>query len=146
MGREDVLKPRILLFEDNDTLRTTLKHLLDDLDYEVHTFSDPGMCPLYYSSNHGCLSDDSCSDIILSDVHMPVETGLEFVKKRLNYGCKIKCRALMSADWNDSDLQYAEDIGCKVFSKPFDLEELLDWLDNCRQQIDQNRILSDLNF
>ncbi len=140
------MKPRILVFEDNDTLRTTLKHLLDDLDYEVHTFSDPGMCPLFSSSTHRCLLDDSCSDIILSDVHMPVETGLEFIKKRLNFGCKIKFRALMSADWSDSDLEYAKDIGCKVFNKPFDVEELLTWLDDCRKQIDHKRILADLKY
>ena len=140
--RKDRLKARILVFEDNDTLRNTLKHLLNDLNYEVHTFADPGMCPMYYSSDHRCLQDDACSDIILSDVHMPVETGLEFIRKRLNHGCKIKFRALMSADWNDSDLQIAKDIGCKVFNKPFDIAELLNWLDSCRRQIDHKRALA----
>lgn len=138
------MKPRILVFEDNDTLRNTLKHLLNDLNYEVHTFSDPGMCPLYYSSDHHCLSDDSCSDIIISDVNMPIETGLEFIRKRLDHGCKIKFRALMSADWNEKDLQFAKDIGCKVFSKPFDMQELLQWLEHCRKQIDHKRTLSNL--
>ena len=98
------MKPRILIFEDDDILRTTLKHLLDSLDYDVLTFSDPGMCPLYYSSNFKCLLDDSCSDIILSDVDMPVENGLEFINKRFNKGCKTKFRALMSADWNLANL------------------------------------------
>jgi CheY-like chemotaxis protein len=137
------LKPRVLIFEDNDILRFTLKNILDDLGYEVHAFSNPGMCPLYYSSSHSCLSDYSCSDIIITDVNMPVETGLEFIKNRLNHGCKMKFRAIMSADWNETDLQYAEKMGCKVFSKPFELEDLLRWLDNCRKQIDQNRALSD---
>jgi CheY-like chemotaxis protein len=137
------LKPRVLIFEDYDILRYTLKRILDELGYEVHTFSNPAMCPLYYSSNHNCLLDDSCSDIIISDVDMPFESGLEFFGNRLNNGCKVKFRALMSADWNESDLQYAEKIGCKVFSKPFDVKELLKWLDNCRKQIDHKRVLSD---
>jgi hypothetical protein len=76
---------------------------------------------------------------------MPVESGLEFIKNRLNLECKIKFRALMSADWTDSGLQFAEKIGCKVFQKPFDLEELLGWLENCQKQINQNRLLSDWN-
>ena len=137
------MKPRVLIFEDNDLLLTTLKKILVGDGYEVYAFSNPGMCPKYLSSNQNCLLDDSCSDIIISDVNMPVETGLEFIKNRLGLGCKIKFRALMSADWIDSDLQYAEKIGCKVFHKPFDLEELLEWLKNCQKQIDQNRVLSD---
>ncbi|MBT8369118.1 MAG: response regulator [Deltaproteobacteria bacterium] len=137
------MKARILIFEDNDLLRSTLKNLLKDYNYEVYTFANPGMCPQYLSSNHNCLLDDSCSDIIISDVNMPVENGLEFIKNMLNWGCKITFRALMSADWTESDLQYAKKIGCKVFRKPFDLEELLGWLENCQKHIDQNRVLSD---
>jgi len=72
---------------------------------------------------------------------MPVETGIEFLKNRLKFGCKVKYRALMSADWTEDDLQYAEEIDCKVFHKPFGLDELLDWLEYCRKQIDQNREL-----
>ena len=139
------MKPRVLIFEDNGFLRSTLKDILVSKGYEVYDFSNPGMCPQYLSSNQNCLWDDSCSDIIISDVNMPVETGLEFIKNRLSLGCKIKFRALMSADWAESDLQYAQKIGCKVFQKPFDLEELLQWLENCQKQIDQNSVLSDWN-
>lgn len=139
------MKPRILIFEDNDFIRSTLKNILVGVGYEVYDFSNPGLCPQYFSSNQNCLWDDSCSDIIISDVNMPVETGLEFIKNRLKVGCKIKFRALMSADWTESELQYAQKIGCKVFHKPFDLEELLEWLENCQKQIDQNRVLSDWN-
>jgi CheY-like chemotaxis protein len=130
------LEPRVLLFEDNDFIRSTLKNILVGVGYEVYDFSNPGLCPQYLSSNQNCLWDDSCSDIIISDVNMPVETGLEFIKNRLKLGCKIKFRALMSADWTESDLQYAQKIGCKVFHKPFDLEELLEWLEQCKKQID----------
>ena len=130
------MRPRVLLFEDNDFIRSTLKNILVGVGYEVYDFSNPGLCPQYLSSNQNCLWDDSCSDIIISDVNMPVETGLEFIKNRLKLGCKIKFRALMSADWTESDLQYAQKIGCKVFHKPFDLEELLEWLEQCKKQID----------
>ena len=49
----------------------------------------------------------------------------------------------MSADWTESGLQYAQKIGCKVFHKPIDLEELLEWRKNCQKQIDHDRVLSD---
>jgi len=136
------LNPRVLIFEDNDILRTTLKSILENLGYEVHLFSSPGMCPLYYSSNQDCLHDDSCSDIIISDIHMPFENGIDCIKNRLKRGCKIRFRALMSADWNDKDLRYADKTGCKVFYKPFDVKELLTWLDTCRRIINQNSTIS----
>ena len=135
------MKARVLLFEDNDILRSALKSILDNNGYKVYDFSNPGMCPQYLSSNDNCLFDDSCSDIIISDVNMPVQTGLELIKNRLGSGCKIKFRALMSGDWNEYDFQYAKKIGCKVFHKPFDIEELLEWLENCQEQIEPNRVL-----
>ena len=45
----------------------------------------------------------------------------------------------MPADCNDVDSFYTEKIGCRVFKKPFDLKELLKWLDNYRKQIDQKK-------
>lgn len=74
---------------------------------------------------------------------MPVENGIDFIRNRIKNGCKIKFRALMSADWNEFDLQRAEKIGCRVFHKPFDMEELISWLDSCRKKIDRRWILSD---
>jgi DNA-binding response OmpR family regulator len=61
------LKPRLLIFEDNDDLLSTLKIILNESGYEVHTFSNPAMYPLYYPSDHDCLLEEPCSDIIISD-------------------------------------------------------------------------------
>jgi len=137
------MKPRILIFEDNDSLRSTLNNLLQELGFEVFTFPDPGMCPLRASGDTGCPLDHACSDIIISDVNMPTETGLEFIKERLKNGCKIKYRALMSGDWSETDLQKAQKLGCRIFHKPFSLDELLQWLNDCRKRIDSERELSD---
>ena len=132
------MKPRVLIFEDSDIVRATLQSILYNLGYEVYSFSNPGMCPRYHSSTQDCLDNDSCSDIIISDIHMPVENGIDFIENRFKHGCKIKYRALMSADWSDRDLRHAEKAGCKVFYKPFDVKELLTWLDACRMEINQN--------
>ena len=72
------MKPRVLIFEDNDSLRSTLNKLLEELGYEVYTFSDPGMCPLHDSANLRSQLYHACSDIIISDVNMPTETGIKF--------------------------------------------------------------------
>lgn len=137
------MRPRVLIFEDNDMIRFTLKGILSGKGYEVHTFSDPGICPLSHGTDHNCLLDRSCSDVIISDINMPFENGLEFIENRLNKGCKAKFLAQMSADWKENDLYRAENLGCKIFSKPFDIEDLLGWLGDCRKKIDNKRVLSD---
>ena len=74
---------------------------------------------------------------------MPTETGLEFIKERLDHGCKINYRALMSADWSDPDMKKAQELGCRIFHKPFNLDDLVQWLNDCVERIDTNRKLSD---
>ena len=137
------MKPRVLIFEDNNLIRSTLDHIIKELGFEVFTFSDPGMCPLRASCDSICPLNHTCSDIIISDVNMPTETGLEFIKERLDHGCKIKFRAMMSADWSDTDVQRAKELGCRIFHKPFNLEELIQWLNDCRKRIESTRELSD---
>jgi CheY-like chemotaxis protein len=138
------MKPRVLVFEDSDILRSALKHLLEELGYEAFVFSNPGLCPVYDSVNHNCTLNHACADIIISDVNMPVQTGLELMKVRKQKGCKIKYRALMSGDWSDPDLQHAQELGCHVFHKPFNLKEMIQWLDDCCERLDPERELSNL--
>ena len=135
---------RVLIFEDDDILRSTLKYILEGLGHEVLTYSDPGLCPVYDSIDHNCPLDHACGDKIISDVNMPTQTGLELMKIRKQKGCKTKYRALMSGDWTDSNLKYAQELGCRVFHKPFNLDELLQWLDDCSKEIEPDRKLSDL--
>ena len=99
-------------------IRSTLKSILGKKGYEVHTYSNPDMCPLYHGADHNCLLDHSCSDVIISDINMPFENGLEFIENRLNKGCKAKFRALMSADWNENDLHHAECWAVKFSANP----------------------------
>ena len=138
------MRPRILVFEDNDILRSTLTHIFSEKGYEVFSYANPGMCLAFGFHNHHCSADHSCADIIISDVNMPIQTGLELIKERQQKGCKVKYRALMSGDWADFDLKYAQELGCHIFHKPFNLIEMLKWLDDCVEQINPERKLSDL--
>ena len=138
------MRPRVLIFEDNDILRSTLESILDGRGYEVFTFSNPGLCQIFDSVDHQCPVDHACTDIIISDVNMPSKTGLELIQERRQKGCKVKYRALMSGEWTDSDLKQAHELGCQIFHKPFNISEVLKWLDNCVGKINCERKLSDL--
>ena len=135
------MKPRVLIFDENEAISSTLKDILDERGYEVFTFVKSGICPLFLSSDHERISDNACSDIIISDLFLPTIDGLKLIKDRIDKGCKVKFRALMSTNWSDSDWQYACKLGCRLFPKPFDLKEMLAWIDNCRQKVDPERKL-----
>jgi DNA-binding response OmpR family regulator len=139
------MKPRVLIFDENDALSVTLKNILVERGYEVFTFSDRGVCPLFHTVDHIAISDSICSDIIISDLYLPNIDGLKLIKDRIDKGCKVKCRALMSTTWSDADWKYANKLGCRLFLKPFDLKEMLEWLDDCSKEIDTQRKLINWN-
>ena len=138
------MRPRILIFEDNDILRATLKYVFNERGYEVFTFSDPRYCRVYDSINHKCPLDHACTDIIISDINMPTKTGLELIKEQQQKGCKVKYRALMSADWTDSSLKEARELDCHIFYKPFNMKKMFQWLNECSEKINSKRKLYDL--
>jgi len=134
------LRPRILIFEDNESLLSTLKLVLSERGYEVFAFSSPEMCQAFDLVDLSCPADVAFADVIISDVNMPTKSGLDLMRERRQKGCKIKYRALMSADWTDADLKSAHRLGCYIFHKPFDLKEMLDWLDGCRDELTRARL------
>ena len=137
------MRLRAFVFEDDDQIRSLLWKLLDRRGYEVFTFPDPGVCPLYISHECQCTLGNACADIILSDVNMPDVRGLDFVEAQLKKGCKCRHIALMSGDWSKADLLRAEGIGCRVFSKPFLIEPISRWLDEVEKATDPQRKLTD---
>lgn len=129
--------------DDDGILRGLLRQILEGRGYEVLTFSNPGLCPLYNEGSCRCTDGEACGDIIISDVSMPNVSGLDFVERQKKMGCKVKNVALMSGAWSGSDVEKAKSLGCKVFQKPFPLAEIEEWLDECEKEIDPGRILTD---
>ena len=138
------MNPRVLIFDYNEDLSITLKNILGERGFDVFTFTDGTVCPLFHLDDHIKISDRVCSDMIISDLYLPTIDGLILIKDRIENGCKVKFRALMSTTWSDDDWKYAHKLGCKLFRKPFDLKEVLKWLDDCAKKIDVDRKLINL--
>jgi CheY-like chemotaxis protein len=136
------MKIRALIFDDDALILALLKEVLERRGYEVFTFSEPGVCPLYKNAEGICTGDHQCADIILSDIRMPNVSGIDLIEKLDKSGCKVKHRALISGSWTPSELAQAKELNCKMFDKPFKIEQLENWLDECEKSIDPNRILS----
>jgi len=51
------MKPRVLIFDENKAISSILKKILDERGFDVFTFTDRGVCPLFHSGNHIRISD-----------------------------------------------------------------------------------------
>jgi len=136
------MRYRVLIFEDNDTIRSALWQFFDSLGYEVFTFPNPSLCPLNEKQFCDCPLDHACSDIILSDINMPRVEGIDFIKIMKRKGCKVNNIAIMSGNWTAEAIEESKKLGFKIIEKPFELEVLKDWLAKCEKGIQKNRKLS----
>jgi CheY-like chemotaxis protein len=132
---------RIILLDDNEVIRSVLSEILVNRGYEVFTFSDPSICPLQITPECRCNANQTCTDIIVSDLDMPNMTGLGFIENQKKKNCKCQHVVLMSGGWTGHDLQRAHELGCKTFAKPFLFDEFFEWLDEVERSIESTREL-----
>ena len=141
------MKPRVIVFEDDETSRQLLTMVLERRGYEVISSSDPTICPIYSNLEESCPHEDACGDFLLTDNRMPRMTGLDFVEAQNRRGCKgiVNNKAVISGTWTQLEREKAETLGCKIFCKPYSLAELLEWLDEQEKKIPPDRKLVALN-
>lgn len=107
---------KILLLEDEYSLRISIEEFLTDLGYEVDGFMD-GMEA--YDAIH-----EKAYDILLLDVNVPSLNGFELLKKLRLDDKKVPAIFLTSmTDMDDLKEGYKRGC-CDYIRKPFDLEEL----------------------
>ena len=118
---------RALIFEDEEEIRKILWRFFNMRRYEVFSYPYPGICPLSSTEKCPCSGDEMCADVILSDLYMPIEKGINFLEQQIKKGCKCKHFALMSGDFSEGDESEAELLSIKIFIKPFKLKEITKW-------------------
>jgi len=107
---------KILLLEDEYSLRISIEEFLSDIGYEVDGFTD-GL------EAHDAVYDKSY-DILLLDVNVPTLDGFEMLKKLREDGVKTPAIFLTSMT-ETADLKEGYKRGCcDYIRKPFDLVEL----------------------
>jgi len=118
---------KVLLVEDEDKLASLLKNAIGD---SFHSFT------LAKDGQEGLEKFLSVSpDIIITDIMMPRLTGLEMAKEVRKVDENIPIVILSAFSESDKFLD-AIDIGVvKYFIKPFDPDELLDYLESVGEKI-----------
>jgi DNA-binding response OmpR family regulator len=132
-----------VIFDDEPAVRQVLGALCARRGYDVFTFPDPGLCPLYVMDRCPCPPGTVCADLLLSDLHMPEVQGLDFVESLLAKACVTPHIALMSAAWSAAAWARAGRLGCRLFTKPFASAEILAWFDTVQAHVAPTRVLLD---
>lgn len=134
---------RTILLEDDDNARELLATLLRKRGHEVYSFSAPSACPLYADPECLCPQDHACGDFLITDNRMPGITGLEFIQRQTAGKCRgaIRNKAIMSGNWTAQEWELATGLGCRLFNKPLDLQELWDWIGERERCIPRDRKL-----
>ncbi|MEW6673871.1 MAG: response regulator [Thermodesulfobacteriota bacterium] len=137
---------RVLIFDDDDSIRKLLWGYFDGRKYEVFTFPDPKSCNLCDIQSCDCPTQEACADIIISDLNMPFMKGLDFLELQIKKGCKCRHLALMSGDLTVADADRAKPLGIKLFKKPFRIREIDEWVKKVEGEIPAGRQLTDWYF
>jgi len=134
-------KIRIILLDDLDSIRNSLSKLLTLSGYEVFSFPSPMICPLQLEPECRCNENQTCTDIIITDLDMPGMSGLKFIQNQKTKNCKCKHIALMSGLWTEEKLNRADELSCKIFIKPVLPNDILRWIKDVTNKTDPDREL-----
>lgn len=113
---------RILVIDDEYAIRVLLKSFLESQDYEVRLAED--------GENALRIFQEFQPEVIISDIMMPVESGLSIVARIRERSPSIKVIYLSAwLDETDTEIRLNEELDnhptYRLIKKPFDLDALL---------------------
>jgi len=123
-------RPRVIIIDDDESVRQLLGRFLSKRGYEVHSFSDPSFCHVYRKHEGGCENHHACADVLITDYKMPHMSGIELLKQQCANSCKQHCsnKAVISGMLTGDEKALISSLGATVFHKPFTLKEIEAWL------------------
>lgn len=120
----DVDRPaRIVVAEDDFEMRRLVADCLRKQGYEVQEAADGGELPLRIEGDLVTRRDPIPLDLFVTDIRMPVYTGLEIVAGLREAGLDMPV-IIMSAFGNPETRERAEALGAALLDKPFKMEQL----------------------
>ncbi len=135
---------RILIIDPEENVRETLGVFCEMLGYEPLFAADASSCRVIHAENQNCAEENPCADIILINQGLPTMTGLEFVERQIEKGCKaaVHCKAIMAKTLTPEEFKLTKTLGCHVLQKPVTYEIMEQWLASVE---DKNREAVEIN-
>ena len=131
-------KMRIMIFDDEELILALFKDFFSPTDYEVLTFREPVVCPIYDHRSGSCPALFPCADAVITDFRMPGMNGFELLEKQVRMGCalSIQSKAMMSGHCDETPQNDIRGKGYVFFQKPLRLSAIRQWMNECRERTD----------
>ena len=114
---------RILVAEDDAEMRCVVADTLREDGYDVVELADGGRLLVDIAARMKEGADGDAVDLIVSDVRMPICTGLQILEvlRQAHWHTPV---ILMTAFGDRATRKRAEDLRAILFDKPFDMDDL----------------------
>jgi DNA-binding response OmpR family regulator len=112
-------RPRIVVAEDDPEMRDLVASALHKDGYEVTAVEDGARLLVWVVSRRA----DLPADLIISDLRMPISSGLQILRGLREAGWTIPF-ILLTAFGDEQTRAEAESLGAIFFDKPFELGQL----------------------
>jgi len=114
---------RILVAEDDAAMRSVVADTLREDGYDVVELADGGRLLVDIAARMKVGADIDSVDLIVSDVRMPICTGLQILEvlRKAHWHTPV---ILMTAFGDRATRKQAEDLLAILFDKPFDMDDL----------------------
>lgn len=127
---------RALIIDDEPVVLHMLKTMLVRRGFDVTACCGPLSTPLGACPGCPCTVHPNCPQLIISDYDMPDMNGLDFWEQQLKKGCACRNVALVSGKGLDEkEFKRLAKMGVRLFLKPFDRQDLTNWLDDVELSI-----------
>jgi len=137
------MQMRVVIIDDEECVRYSMRLHLEALGHEVITAADPG--ELSSCAGTCCTSEQPCADVFFVDYRMLSMTGLDFIASQIARGCKqpASTKILFSGYAHEIDRDRVQALGCRLLDKPLRLSDINSVLTEVKAQLDPTRILND---
>jgi CheY-like chemotaxis protein len=127
---------KVMILDDDPLILSLLVNIFHRRGYEIVTYSNPTVCPLYSIEASPGHKDEICPSVIISDYDMPFVNGVEFIETLHRKGCRCPHIALVSGSFPEQDnLDRVAKLGVKFFAKPLHGNLISDWLDQIETRL-----------
>ena len=122
---------RILLIEDEELVRFSLRRVLEEAGHDVFEASDGEEGVSEFKS---MITESMPTDVVITDILMPIKHGYETIAEIQGISPDAKIIAISGGEGVDPKviLDISKTLGVEqILAKPFALEDLFDAVNSC---------------
>ena len=123
VASRQVARPRVLLAEDDDDMRSLVADCLREDGCDVVEASDGGRMLVRLARAYSSPDAANPYELVVADIRMPVCTGLQILESLRRASWRTPA-ILMTAFGDEQTRAHADALGAVIFLKPFDLDDL----------------------